>query len=242
MSLPADLARLAAVAAVLLAGGALQGTAGFGMGLIALPALLRVLPRETVVPLMTALAWVMNAQMFYKLRHSADVRVIAVFLLGACAGTQLGVYIPSLIPPRVFQIAVGVLVCVSGLAIWKGWHVSLQDLLPRFAVGMLSGALGASISLSGPPVAIFMTAGGVPKNVFRASTALYFLLLNTVTLATFGFHGSLDADFARLLLILLPPLVLGVAAGVRLGSHVAEEKFRAVVTALIFISGLSLLI
>ena len=242
MSLPVGIAALAAAAAVLFAGGALQGVAGFGMGLIALPVLLRTLPRESVVPLMTALAWAMNAQMFFRLRRDADLRVIAVFLLGACVGTQLGVYIPSLVPPRVFQIAVGLLICLSGLAIWKGWRVSLKSVFARFAVGGLSGALGASISLSGPPIAIFMTAGGVPKNVFRSSTALYFLLLNTVTLFTFGAHGALDARFLRLLVWLLPPLVLGTACGVRLGSRVPEAKFRAVVIALIFVSGLSLLL
>ena len=109
-------------------------------------------------------------------------------------------------------------------------------------VGGLSGALGASISLSGPPIAIFMTAGGVPKNVFRSSTALYFLLLNTVTLFTFGARGALDARFLSLLAWLLPPLVLGTASGVRLGGRVPEAKFRAVVIVLIFVSGLSLLL
>ena len=242
MNLPVGILALAASAAVLFVGGALQGVAGFGMGLIALPVLLRVLPAETVVPLMTALAWVMNVQIFFKLWRNADLRVIAVFLLGACVGTQLGVYIPSLVPPRIFQIAVGLLICLSGLAIWKGWRVSLRGLLPRFAVGALSGALGASISLSGPPIAIFMTAGGVPKNTFRSSTALYFLLLNTVTLFTFGAHGALDARFVRLLVWLLPSLVLGTACGVCLGTRVPEEKFRAVVIVLIFVSGLSLLL
>ena len=242
MSLPVGIAALAASAAVLFAGGALQGVAGFGMGLIALPVLLRALPSETVVPLMTALAWAMNVQIFVKLWRDADLRVIAVFLLGACVGTQLGVYIPALVPPRIFQIAVGVLICLSGLAIWKGWRVSLKSVFARSAVGGLSGALGASISLSGPPIAIFMTAGGVPKNVFRSSTALYFLLLNTVTLFTFGARGALDSRFLSLLTWLLPPLVLGTACGVRLGGRVPEAKFRAVVIVLIFVSGLSLLL
>ena len=117
MSLPVELWQLSAAACALFFGSALQGVAGFGMGLFALPVILRTLPREAVVPLMTALAWGMNAQIFWKLRRDADLRVIAVFLLGACAGTQLGVYIPSLVPPRAFQIAVGVLICVSGAAI-----------------------------------------------------------------------------------------------------------------------------
>ena len=242
MSLPVELWQLSAAACALFFGSALQGVAGFGMGLFALPVILRTLPREAVVPLMTALAWGMNAQIFWKLRRDADLRVIAVFLLGACAGTQLGVYIPSLVPPRAFQIAVGVLICVSGAAIWKGWRVSLRSALPRFAVGALSGALGASISLSGPPIAIFMTAGGVPKNVFRSSTALYFLLLNTVTLFTFGARGALNATFAQLLIWLLPSLIIGTAVGVHWGSRVDEKKFRAVVITLIFVSGLSLLI
>ena len=238
---PVGLAQLCAAAAIVCAGGALQGIAGFGMGLIALPVLLRVLPRDTVVPLMTALAWAMNAQIFFKLRRDADLRVIAVFLAGAFVGTQLGVYIPSLLPPRVFQVGVGVLVCLSGLAIWGGWRVSLRSALPRFAVGALSGALGASISLSGPPIAIFMTAGGVPKNVFRASTALYFLLLNTITLATFGWRGALGSEFRQLFLWLAPPLALGVGLGVWLCLRVPEGTFRTVVVVLIIISGLSLL-
>ena len=241
MTPPAAVWQMSAAAGVLCLGGALQGVAGFGMGLIALPVLLRVLPRDAVVPLMTALAWAMNAQIFFRLRRDADLRVIAVFLAGAFVGTQLGVHIPALVPPRLFQTGVGVLVCLSGLAVWRGWRVSLRSPVTRFAVGGLSGALGASISLSGPPIAIFMTAGGVPKNVFRASTALYFLLLNTITLATFGLRGALGGQFPRLFAWLLPPLAAGVALGVWLGSRVPEKEFRAVVIVLIFISGVSLL-
>ena len=82
MSLPVELWQLSAAACALFFGSALQGVAGFGMGLFALPVILRTLPREAVVPLMTALAWGMNAQIFWKLRRDAERGLYPAVLRG----------------------------------------------------------------------------------------------------------------------------------------------------------------
>ena len=74
-------------------------------------------------------------------------------------------------------MAVGVAVIAAA-----GWQ--LQTTRPRlspaaaWAAGFASGALTTSISVSGPPLVLWLTARGVRPEEFRASLAASFLVLN----------------------------------------------------------------
>ena len=135
----------------------------------------------------------------------------------------------------------GVLVIVSGVLLWLGWRCSIERKSLRFCVGALSGFLNGCISLSGPPVAIFLSAGDVPKNVFRASMSAYFLSLNIATMAVFAGEGILDVPYFALLGCLAPVTALGTLSGVCLSRLFPERIFRAAVMVLIIVSGLTLL-
>ena len=57
-------ASLISAAAIVFAGSAIQGSAGFGMGLAAVPVLLRLFSPAQVTPLVVALAVFMNLSIF----------------------------------------------------------------------------------------------------------------------------------------------------------------------------------
>ena len=223
-------------------GGLLQGVAGFGVGLLSVPVLLRVFPPASVAVIATGFGVLLNIQIFMKLRRDADVRIILPFLLGASCGIWPGSFIPRFVPPQILNPAVGVLVCFAGVSVWRGWKCSLSSPLLRFLVGVSSGLLGGSVSLSSPPIAIFLTAGSVPKNVFRASTACYFLSLNVITLSMFGLQGRLDGVFWNAMVWLAPAVAAGTMAGILIAGRVREELFRRFVIVTVILSGLSLMV
>ena len=234
-------ASLISAAAIVFAGSAIQGSAGFGMGLAAVPVLLRLFSPAQVTPLVVALAVFMNLSIFLKLYRDADRGIILPLLLGACVGVIPGSFVPALISLGTFKFFVGLFVVLSGVILWLGWRCPIESRLLRFCVGIVSGFLNGCISLSGPPVAIFLTAGSVPKNVFRASISAYFLALNLVTMGVFAGEGILDMAFLKLLCVLVPATVLGTLAGVKAAAKIPEKIFRVCVLLLIILSGLTLL-
>ena len=103
--------------------------------------------------------------------------------------------------------------------------------------GVLSGALTTSISVSGPPIVLWLEAHGVRPVEFRASLAASFLALNltggALLLAVEG-SGALDAGVVAPLLGLV---LVGYALGVVAFRRLPAERFSTAVLALVLATG-----
>jgi uncharacterized membrane protein YfcA len=94
-------------------------------------------------------------------------------------------------------------------------------------VGLASGFLNGSVSISGPPIALFFSRPDVEPSVFRANLAVFGVLgLLTVRLLTDG-------------LWLVPALALGTAAGMALAPRVNPALFRRLILGLVAAGGLA---
>jgi uncharacterized membrane protein YfcA len=105
---------------------------------------------------------------------------------------------------------------------------------------LLSGLLGGSTSLSGPPVILFFANQGVDKRRFRANLIAYFTLLNIGSIATFGLFGLLGREVAVATAWYLPALLAGSLCGMWVARRINDRVFRRVVLVLIALIGASL--
>jgi uncharacterized membrane protein YfcA len=153
--------------------------------------------------------------------------------IGAVALTQLS--------KEVLQVAVGVAVIAAA-----GWQLrerarGHRPLPPAAAwgAGFASGALTTSISVSGPPLVLWLEARGVRPEEFRASLAASFLALNLVgglvLLAAEG-AGAFDAGAVAVLLALV---VAGYALGALAFRRLDRERFFTLVLALVAATGVA---
>lgn len=231
---------LAACAAVF-SGSVVQGIAGFGMALLSVPVLLHLLPQTTVTPALIIAGTVMNGFFMWNLRRSVSWKLIVPVLMGAAAGVLPGVKLLQYVPAAPFKAGVGTVIVLSGLLLWRGVTCPLRSPVLQLAVGFLAGVMSGALSVSGPPVAIFFTAGSVKKDVFRASLAMFFLALNLFTLGALTAEGLLTPQLLRFAAQLIPAVLAGSFAGLKLAGRVSEKLFRTFVMAMIILSGLSLL-
>ena len=107
------------------------------------------------------------------------------------------------------------------------------------AAGFVSGALTTSISVSGPPVVLWLEARGAHPEEFRASLAATFLAMNlaggAVLVAAEG-TGSLEAGKV---LPLLGLVIAGYALGAVAFRRLDRERFYTLVLALVAVTGLA---
>ena len=222
-------------------GSLLQGCSGFGFSLFAVPLLLPFFPHHVVVPLLVLLSLSMNGAILFEGRHHVTRRTVAGLLLGGIAGLPLGLAALTVLPARGFRLVAGLFIVASALALFSGFR---RPLPPRrgtlFAVGLLSGFLNGSLSMSGPPVILFLANQGVDKRTFRATLAGYFLCLNVVTTLLFSFRGLLVPSLFPLFATGLPALFAGTALGIVLSRRIPERAFRLLALGLLLIMGLSL--
>jgi uncharacterized protein len=229
---------LAAVAAF--AGAAVQSATGFGFALVLSPALFATTDPVEAVTALLVLGLALNLLVLFERGRPEDVdwRALAPMLIAALPGLAAGAVALTQLSKEALQVAVGVAVIAAA-----GWQLRQGRERPRvpaaagWGAGFLSGALTTSISVSGPPIVLWLEARGVRPEEFRASLAASFLVLNlaggAVLLGAEG-TGALDVGLVAPLLALV---AVGYVLGAILFRRLDRERFFALVLVLVACTG-----
>lgn len=224
---------------VIFAASCIQGMTSFGFSLLAVPLLGLFMPLSVIVPMLVMYSLLMNLMILVKLKMKPDLKAIGVILLAGMLATPLGADLLADANPDVLKFTVGVVIFISGVFMFKGYKVNMKNRTLGFiTTGLVSGVLNGSISMSGPPVILFMTNEGVEKSQFRVNLTSYFFALNVMTVAVFFMKGQLGNDVLRTSAVMFPALVAGVLSGVALGNKVREDRFRVYTIVLIMAMGM----
>jgi uncharacterized membrane protein YfcA len=219
--------------------GFVQGLSGFGFSLIAVPLLSFFLLPKLVLPVILLQSIIINLMVFIPAQKQVNLRSYGLMILTGILGIPAGTWLLLSLPPEWIRVAIGVIVFLFALLLWVDVRFSIGH--GRFAtgcVGFLSGVLNGSITFSGPPVILFFTGQGMPKDAFRATLAAYFLVLNMVTLPSY-FAGKLfSLEVIRISAVCLPALLLGTALGITLARFVPQSAFRKLTLVLVLLMGL----
>jgi uncharacterized protein len=226
---------LAAVAAF--AGAAVQSATGFGFALVLSPALFAVMDPVEAVTALLALGLALNLLVLFEggRPEHVDWRALAPMLAAALPGLAVGAVALTQLSKEALQVAVGVAVILA--AGWQLWVP--RPRLSAWAAGLASGALTTSISVSGPPLVLWLTARGVRPEEFRTSLAASFLVLNLaggIVLVAAEGGGAFDGGAVALLLALV---VAGYALGAVAFRRLDRELFFNIVLALVVLTGLA---
>jgi uncharacterized protein len=231
---------LAAVAA--LAGSFVQSASGFGFALILSPALFAVMDPVEAVTTLLVMGAVLNLLVLLEGGGHVDWRALAPMLLAALPGLAIGAVALVQLSKQALQVTVGMAVILAA-----GWQLRQRRraVRPRlsaasgWAAGFVSGVLTTSISVSGPPIVLWLEARGVRPEEFRAFLAASFLALNlaggAVLLVAQG-SGALDVGSVALLLVLV---VAGYALGAIAFRRIDRDRFFALVLVLVAGTGVA---
>lgn len=233
---------LAALAA--LVGAAVQSSTGFGFALVLSPALFAVLEPAEAVTTLLVLGLALNLLVLFERGRPehVDGRRLAPMLAAAVPGLAVGVVILGALSKEVLQIGVGLAVIAA--AAWQLRRRMLERPLrlapgASVAVGFASGVLTTSISVSGPPIVLWLEAHGVSAREFRATLAWSFLALNlaggVILVAVEGGGALRPGLLAGLLVLVLAGHLLGAFAF----SRIDHERFFRIALGLVLVTGVA---
>ena len=233
---------LAALAA--LAGAFVQSATGFGFALVLSPALFAVLEPVEAVTTLLALGLALNLLVLFdhgRPEH-VDWRGLVPVLVAAVPGLAVGLVALTQLSKEVLQVAVGVAVVLA--AAWQ-LHRRQGPRRPRLSagagwlVGFASGALTTSISVSGPPVVLWLEARAMPPEDFRASLAVSFFAFNLAGGALLLASEGTDALEAATILPLLALVLVGHVLSALAFRRLDRERFFTAVLVLVAATGLA---
>lgn len=195
---------LAAVAIIAM-GAAVQGSVGFGLGMLGAPLLALIDPRLVPGPLLldALLLTFLVAVREWKWVRLAD---LAWSLPGRLAGTVIAVLLMKAVPADRFQIALGLLV-LAAVALSK-WGPKLP-LTPGTltAAGLAAGVMSTFTSIGGPPMALIYQHEEGPR--VRGTLAAFFTIGVIFSMGGLRVAGRFGWTEVHLAAWLLPGVVLG---------------------------------
>ncbi len=218
--------------------GTVQGLTSFGFSLISLPLLCMIIPLKTVVPILIIYSLIINSIIFYKIRYYVNLNRIKYLIIAGVVSTPIGTYVLLVIKGDVLSIVVGSIIIFTSLILWKGYKVNIKnEKLSFIIVGLFSGILNGSVSLSGPPIILFLTNQNAEKQIFRANLTSYFLILNIITVPTYLFAGLITKEVLRYSAFLFPGLIIGVLSGLAISNKINDNIFKKIILILVCIMG-----
>ena len=236
VDLPLHVLLLAGLA--VLAGAAVQGSIGLGLGLVGAPALALLEP--TLVPA-TILLVTSTLPLLTSVRELEDVdwRGLGFALTGRLPGVLLGSWVVVTQPARTTAIVVAVVVLGAVALSVTSWDARPT---PRalLLAGTVSGVSGTATSIGGPPVALlYQHASGA---TLRSTMGLYFLVGNVLSVGILALAGEIGSRDVLRALALLPFLVAGFVLSGRLRGRVDGTVLRTCVLLLSAAGAVALLV
>jgi uncharacterized protein len=225
---------LAALAAF--AGAGVQSASGLGFALVLTPALFAAMddPAEAVTAVLL-LGAALCALVLVESRRVATHGLVRL-LVPAVPGLGAGVVLLAALSKESLQVGVGVAVVAA--AAWQLRHRSAVR-IPAAAAGFLSGALTTSISINGPPLALWLESEGVSPARFRTTLAAAFLILDIAGTALIVSREGTDAVDLGVLGPLLACVFAGYALGAVAFRRLDAERFSKVVLAVVICTGIA---
>ena len=237
---------LALVAGVLLAATILQSMIGFGMGLLAIPALVwggMPLPHAVAIVVGGGLAQLCIG--LWRVRRDIDVGTAVHVGIASWLAIPLGVAVMvelTQIEPDDMRRGVGIAV-VALVTIRLAFRPKLRSHVARgwaWLAGFGSGFLGGLVGMGGPPLVLFAMTNDWSVDRFRAFLWLQFLAAYPLMLGVLTWRFGPEV---------LERFVLGVAcapiawAGTRIGIAATKRwdpaRLRLVATIMLYLVGLS---
>lgn len=231
------LAWLFAVSIIAL-GAAVQGSVGFGLGIVGAPILVLLDPRLVPGPILldALLLTIMVAVREWQHVRLAD---LGWSLPGRAIGTAIAVWILTALPGNRLQLAMGaiMLLAVALTLVGPRFQVNRQTL---FGAGALAGIMSTITSMGGPPMALLYQHEAGPR--LRATLASFFAIGVVFSLIGLGVAGRFGWTEVRLAALMLPGVVAGFLLSAALSKHVDKSYTRVVVLVTSSVAGLLVVI
>ena len=229
---------LIAACAVVMAGAILQGSVGFGLGMLAAPLLVLIDPSLVPAPLLLA-ALALTLLVAFSERASIDLKGVGWALVGRVPGTFIGAATLAVASQDATTVLVGIIVFVAIGLIGSGVNLSRTPRVLFFA-GTLSGFMGTTTSIGGPPIAALYH--NAPGAEMRGTMASFFVVGLIVSLSALAFVGRFGLDEIYAGAFLLPGVLAGFAVSRRIAPILDRGYTRAAVLTVSALAGLSIIV
>jgi uncharacterized membrane protein YfcA len=250
---------LFAVVAVLFIGISKAGFGG-GLGLLTTPLAVFAFGSKNAIGIILPLLCAGDAFSMWNYWRKWEARNLKFIIPGAIVGIVIGVQLIGRFSARDLNVAIGciavafVLFQVLKERIFRAEGAFAPNHRVGVPLGITTGIASTFAHGAGPIVSMFLIPQRLPKETFVATNVLIFTFVNwlkmpffcidqsQINLPVFASRALITGETLLISALLFPLVPLGVWMGVWMNKRIPEKAFLKVVYALLFVTGLELII
>lgn len=213
----------ALVSVAVVVAGCLQGSIGFGMGMVAAPVVAIVDP-GLLPGMLIMLAAVLTLIVTVRERDSINLSGAGWALFGRVPGTVAGVLLVALLPHRWLALLLGGVVLCGVASAIGGWSPEPTRRATVLA-GAASGMLGTATSIGGPPMALLWQGSTGAR--LRGTMSTFFLIGSVMSLSGLVLAGQVGVATLRVTLWFLPATLAGYLLSRYVNRFMSRARLRA---------------
>ena len=231
------------IAAIVFFAAVVQSLAGFGFALIIMPVITLLLGVQTAAPMvaLTALTvYVINVARYRQAINAGEVLRLA---MASALGIPVGIWLLANVDEALVTRLLGlVLVFYGAYSLLRPVAARIPSRRWVYPAGFLAGCLGAAYNTPGPPAVVYGSSQQWPKDEFRASMQVLFLVNAVLVVSSHLVAGNVTSQVLNHYLYAVPAFLLGIFVGSLVDHRVDSRRFRIIVTVMILALGLALLV
>ena len=221
----------------------IKGMTGFGFALVSLPPLMIWYSPKELIPVLLCcnLCASLIIVLQKKERKLVNKQFRSLIAYGALF-TIAGVVILKYLSEDLLIIVMSIFfILLSGLSlVGIKYSIKLTDASYKIA-GAFLGLLTGSISISGPPLALFLHSAQVDNQEFREVFSWFSIVTAVIALVGYAGMGMLTLKILEMTGLFLPILFLGSFFGKRLNQYLSASLFKKISILIILFSSVLLL-
>lgn len=227
-----------AVTAIMTGGALVQGSIGFGMGLLAVPFLVLIDPALVPGPILFV-SGALSVLMLVRERHGIQRNDLAWSLSGRVGGTALAAAVLVIVPSERLEVLFGALILIATALTASGLHLRMTPATLTGA-GFLSGFMATAVSIGGPPMALLYHRQDGPR--LRATLSAFFVFGTVISLTALHLVGRFGWKEFLMALGLIPGIVLGFALSIQMTRKLDSRALRPTILVVCAITGFIVLV
>lgn len=223
-------------------GGFVNGVAGFGAAMIAMPLIAPFIDLSVAVPSCTLIVLTLNCQVGWTFRKYIEWQYVKGIFIGAIPGVVLSVFALQYLSEQMLKIGMGAFIFLY--ALWslyadKGGLRTISQAW-GYVAGVMSSTLGMAFGFNGPPLAAYIAYSGCPAKAVKGVLGAGFIITGVFIVSAKGLTGQIDSKAMLIYLVATPAVLLGSKLGIWLSSSLNEYSYRKILFVSLAAMGLNI--
>jgi uncharacterized membrane protein YfcA len=211
---------------------------GFGFALVMTPLMTIAWDAKPAIAASVILSTLALFPLLVDARGHVYLPRVGTLTLASLAGIPVGLTLLERLDGDTLTLIIAFTVIASSVLLYFAPQIGGErdTTAGRVASGFIGGALGASTSMGGPPVVLYLITRVREVGPFRATLIAYFLPGNILTIIGLLAVGLITGDVLLLCAAGAPAVVLGLVAGTAVRGRIPAERFRVFVLGLLAVT------